>query len=214
MGQSGNEFVLGPAERGYCCCWRRHDVSAQNRHAVCIGFYSVSYTRSVFCTVPSLFVCVQFLVSATSGILGICGASLHSDVAYTEIYGVSRVFAFVCLHFLVFAISGFPFIRVLNITKFTVVPLFRRLFAGVQLGIERPYGRNLLMHGVHCDVGKGDLLRCRWVWAPGMGGGRGWGGGDSSVTELRWKDLIPSLFRVSCLRISSPSTFADTYRFI
>ena len=179
---------------------------------------------SVFTAFPTLevffarcrrcFVCVQFLVSATSGILGICGASLHSDVAYTEIYGVSRVFAFVCLHFLVFAISRFPFIRVLNITKFTVVPLFRRLFAGVQLGIERPYGRNLLMHGVHCDVGKGDLLRCRWVWAPGMGGGGGGGGGIVPSLNFVGKTSFPLSFVFPCLRISSPSTFADTYRFI
>ena len=33
---------------GGCCCWLRHDVNAQNRHAVCIGFYSISYTRSAF----------------------------------------------------------------------------------------------------------------------------------------------------------------------
>ena len=35
-----------------CCCprcsWLRHDINAQNRHAACIGFYSISYTRSAF----------------------------------------------------------------------------------------------------------------------------------------------------------------------
>ena len=44
----------------------------------------------------------------------------------------------------------------------------------------------------------------------------GWGvGGDSSVIELRWKDLIRSLsFVFPCFRIYSPSTFTNTYRHI
>ena len=36
--------------------------------------------------------CLQFLVVATSGILGICGISFHSGAEYIEIYGVSPVF--------------------------------------------------------------------------------------------------------------------------
>ena len=66
-------------------------------------------------------------------------------------------------------------------------------FVGVRVGIERLHDRNLLMYVVHCDVEKGDFLLSRWVWAGGEGGG----GGDSSVIELRWTDLIRSLFRLS-----------------
>ena len=54
-----------------------------------------------------------------------------------------------------------------------------------------------------CDVGNPRYLQrflaehiviygVRRVWAGGVRGG-----GDSSVVELRWKDLIRSLFRVS-----------------
>ena len=46
------------------------------------------------------------------------------------------------------------------------------------------------------------LGKTSFAWAGGW-----WGGvGDSSVIELRWKDL----FALS--RIYSPSTFTDTYR--
>ena len=84
------------------------------------------------------------------------------------------------------------------------------------------------MYGVRCviELRWKDLIRLR----------RG-GWGDSSVIKLRWKDLfqlgrvevggvggiVPSLkfvgktsfalsFVFPCLRISSPSTFTDTYR--
>ena len=42
--------------------------------------------------------------------------------------------------------AAFPCSRVLNMSKFTVVPLFGRLFEGVPVGIERLPGRNLLMY--------------------------------------------------------------------
>ena len=47
-----------------------------------------------------------------------------------------------------------------------------------------------------------------FAWAEGRGGG------DSSVIERRWKDLIRSLFRVSLPSHFFAITFTDTYRHI
>ena len=113
------------------CYWLRHDVNAQNRHAVCIGFYSVSYSRSAFRVGAVVVSCVcnsWFLRRPESSVL-----------------------------------VAFPCLRVLNISEYTVVPLFGRLFAGVRGGIER-------LHGV-CG-----LSRCgKGVCLGGSGRRGGWG---------------------------------------
>ena len=130
------------------------------------------------------FVCLQFLVFATSGILGICSAFLPSGSEHIVVYGVWWVW------------TGGGCWGDSSVIELRWKDLIR-------------LGRG--------GVGEEDssVIKLRWKDLIRLGRG-GVGAGDSSIIELRWKDLtnIRSLSRFlafAFLRHRPSQTHIDIY---